>query len=471
MAFNSKEFQANFLNQVTDRIGEMTDEAKAFKERQIEASDRNKALISTRTARANAAVSLGREALQYIPEGARSKAIIRTAMASGMTGVSELRNKLAKAHADAGLAAGQTLSMNDVEAVINMPNIPDIDTKYIDMPLEQFAKETYGATAQATKFKDDTNIVGRLFGFGAMDRAREELGEMDAMDGMSVADINAAARLAEFNSLIPNAVMSFSEMKRFSKLEGFNFSKEITETYDDALASREAQDEAEKAEKALLEKAIADGRDQSDVSTTEILEAQRIAREFYARGKVEEEIKVYAGMYGEAGGFFDQKVATDQISRLMGKEYLDTLKAEYGIEVDKGEDGAEDIKEKTPNQEAAESMLSVGIGSVGGPPSVSSTVSPTLKPLPKEKHRPGGDRKAGFGDADIRQWDKQYGGRYTFDGQPILVEPRPTDPKAKVTITKFVTGRKTRVNAMDHWDDQYGDTHNPDGTPKQFKGD
>ena len=62
-------------------------------------------------------------------------------MASGMTGVSELRNKLAKAHADAGLAAGQTLSMNDVEAVINMPNIPDIDTSSIDMPLEQFAKE------------------------------------------------------------------------------------------------------------------------------------------------------------------------------------------------------------------------------------------------------------------------------------------------------------------------------------------
>ena len=84
-------------------------------------------------------------------------------------------------------------------------------------------KKTYGATAQATKFKDDTNIVGRLFGFGAMDRAREELGEMDAMDGMSVADINAAARLAEFNSLIPNAVMSFSDMKRFSKLESFNF--------------------------------------------------------------------------------------------------------------------------------------------------------------------------------------------------------------------------------------------------------
>ena len=46
-------------------------------------------------------------------------------------------------------------------------------------------------------------------------------------------------------------------------------------------------------------------------------------------------------MYGAAGGFFDQQIAMDQIARLMGKEYLDTLKAEYGIEVDKGEDGAE----------------------------------------------------------------------------------------------------------------------------------
>lgn len=467
MAFNSKEFQASFLNQVTDRMSEMTDEAKAFKERQIQASDRNKALISTRTARANAAVSLGREALQYIPEGARSKAIIRTAMASGMTGVSQLRDKLAKAHADAGLAPGQTLSINDVEAVVNMPNIPDIDTKYIDMPLEQFAKETYGATAEATKFKDDTNIVGRLFGFGAMDRAREELGKIDAMDGMSVADINAASRLAEFNALIPNAVMSFSEMKRFSKLEGFNFAKDIAETYDDALKSREAEDEAEKAYRLLVQKAVDAGRKESDVGPAEILEAKRIAKQFYAREKVKEEIEIYAGMYGAAGGFFDQQVATDQIAKLMGKDYLAQLMKEYEYtpkadteEKDKTETTKPEVVSTTEESKMAELPYAE--------PTVSQSVA---EPLPPEKHRPGGDRKAGFGDADIRQWDRQYGGRYTFDGQPILVEPRPTDPKAKIYIYKGVKKRKSQVNAMDNWDDQYGDTHNPDGTPKQFKGD
>jgi hypothetical protein len=464
MAFNSKEFQAGFLNQVTDRMSEMTDEAKAFKQKQIEASERNKALISTRTARANAAVSLGREALQYIPEGARSKAIIRTAMASGMTGVSELRNKLAKAHADAGLAPGQTLSINDVEAVINMPNIPDIDTKYIDMPLEQFAKETYGATAKATKVKDDTNIVGRLFGFGAMDRAREQLGKMDAMDGMSVADINAASRLAEFNALIPNAVMSFSETPRFSRLESFNFSKDIAKTYDDALNSREAEDEEEKAYSLLVQKAVVAGRKESDVGPAEILEAKKNARQFYAREKVKEEIEMYARMYGASGGFFDQQVATDQITNLMGEGYLDILKGEYGLDAKKSEEKI--VKEK-------DDPLGFDEGDVGETIATEiETVTPIADSLPTEKHRPGGDAETGdFGSAAARRWDRQYGARYNADGTPIIVEPRPTDKEATVMVKNKYSQKDQEKNAQQAWDRKYKKTHNVDGTPKKLKGD
>jgi len=464
MAFNSKEFQAGFLNQVTDRMSEMTDEAKEFKQKQIEASERNKALISTRTARANAAVSLGREALQYIPEGARSKAIIRTAMASGMTGVSQLRDKLAKAHADAGLAPGQTLSINDIEAIINMPNIPDIDTKYIDMPLEQFAKETYGATAEATEFKDDTNIVGRLFGFGAMDRAREQLGKMDAMDGMSVADINAASRLAEFNSLIPNAVMSFSEAARFSRLESFNFSKDIAKTYDDALNSREAEDEEEKAYSLLVQKAVVAGRKESDVGPAEILEAKRIARQLYAREKVKEEIEMYARMYGAAGGFFDQQVATDQITNLMGEGYLDILKGEYGLDPKKAEpDAVTDKVKESATEEAKMKEL---------PYAETTVVQPTAEALPEDKLRPGGDAETGdFGNAAARRWDRQYGARYNADGTPIIVEPRPTDKEETVMVKNKYSQKEQEKNAQEEWDRKYKKTHNEDGTPKKLKGD
>ena len=196
MAFNKNDFAAVFLNQITDTMTKRREEAAAYKERQIEASERNQALISTRNSRANAAVSLGKEALQYLPEGVRSKGMIRTAMASGMTGVKELRDKLAKAHAQAGLSAGETLSINDVEAIINMPNIPSIDQSLMDMYLEDFAKKTYGAVGEATTVEDDTSAIGRLFGYGAKDRIKEELRDTPSMGGMSVADINAAARIS-----------------------------------------------------------------------------------------------------------------------------------------------------------------------------------------------------------------------------------------------------------------------------------
>ena len=463
MAFNKKEFAASFLNQVSDNMVDMREEAEAFKQKQIEASERNRALISTRTARANAAVSLGREALQYLPEGARSKAIIRTAMASGMTGVSELRNKLAKAHANAGLAAGETLSINDIEAVINMPNIPDIDKSLIDMPLEQFAKETYGATAKAAEFKDDTNIVGRLFGFGAMDRTREELGKTPSGDGMSVADINAASRLAEFNALIPNAVMSFSDIKTFSKTEAFTFAKDITKLYDDAVDSKEALAEAAREEKRLLD-SIPEGGRLSDITDEQIANVRKNAIQLYARGEVKKYIDMYAGQYGNVGGFFNQQVAMDTIDNIMGSGYVDILKGDYGLD---------------PKKDEKKQIADTGFdeGDVGEtiPTEIKTEpaeVKTTVEDLPVEKHRPGGDAEVGsFGNADTRNWDKQYKGRYTFDGKPIIVEPRPIDKEATVMAENSWSGKEKEVNAQEEWDRKYKKTHNVDGTPKKLKGD
>ena len=461
MAFNKKEFAAGFLNQVTDNIVDMREEAEAFKQKQIEASERNKSLISTRTARANAAVSLGREALQYLPEGARSKAIIRTAMASGMTGVSELRNKLAKAHANAGLAAGETLSINDIEAVINMPNIPDIDKSLIDMPLEQFAKETYGATAKAAEFKDDTNIVGRLFGFGAMDRTREELGKTPSGDGMSVADINAAARLAEFNALIPNAVMSFSDIKTFSKTEAFTFAKDISKMYDDAKDSKEAEAKAAEAVQRLIDARPAD-EPESYVTDAQMDDVRRNAIQLYARGEVKKYIDIFAQQYGSVGGFFNQQIAMDQIDNLMGKGYLDILKGEYGLDPKKDEpDAVTDEVKDSSTEEAKMKELSYEEPTVA---------QPVAESLPVEKHRPGGDKEVGsFGNADARKWDRKYGARYNPDGTPIIVEPRPTDPEATVMVE--VSSFMKERNAQEEWDKKYKKTHNSDGTPKKLKGD
>ena len=253
MAFNRDAFLASFLNQMSAGIAKQREDAEEYKEKQEEAYERNRQLISTRNARASQAVALGKQALQYLPEGANSKAMVRTALASGMTGVQEFRDKLAKAHAEAGLSAGERLAIDDVEAIISMPNIPSIDQSLLDMSLEEFAKQTYGAKGEATPVEDETSIVGQLFGFGAKDRVKRELRDRDAFDGMSVADVNAAARLNEFNSLIPNAVMSFAEMERFGRNDAIKFSRTIASEYDEALTSRAADDAAVQARSAYLD--------------------------------------------------------------------------------------------------------------------------------------------------------------------------------------------------------------------------
>ena len=470
MAFNKNEFAAGFLNQITDTMTKRREDAEEYKDRQIEASERNQALISTRNARASQAVSFGKEALQYLPEGVRSKGVIRTAMASGMTGVKELRDKLAKAHSDAGLSAGERLSMNDVEAIINMPNIPSIDQSLIDMSLEQFAKKTYGAVGEASAVEDDTSMVGRLFGYGAKDRAKEELRDTPSMDGMSVADINAAARLSEFNSLIPNAVMSFSQMETFTKKDGFTFVKDLTEIYEDAYNSSEADDAVGLAYNSYIAAQEDLGRKAGSITPAEIANQKAIARKAYAQRKAKAFIDATAVRYGGAGqGFFEQKFAMDQIAEIMGKDFVEDLMKSYKFTTESDdEDKDKKVEPKLETLEFDESDVQDEVEPIGDE---DLRIAPSL---PVEKHRPSGKENIGIiGKPADRKWDRQYKGRYTYDGKPILVEPRPTDPKAKVYIYKGlkVQKRKSQVNAMDNWDDQYGDTHNHDGTPKQLKGD
>ena len=470
MAFNKDEFLAAFLGQVSTGIAANREQAKAYKEKQEEAFERNIQLINTRSARAGAAVNLGKEALQYLPEGADAKAMVRTAMASGMTGVKEFRDKLAKAHAEAGLSAGQRLSMNDVEAIISMPNIPSIDASLIDMSLEQFAKKTYGAYGEATPAEDNTGVVGRLFGFGAKTRAQEQLREMPGMGEMSIADVNAAARMNEFNSLIPNAVMSFSEMERFGRNDGYTFANDMTELFQETMESKEADDYVQAAQRAYIDQQAAQGILEGAVPQTDINVVGREARRAYAEKAVDKLIRLNADQYAGPAGFFDHSFAMEQITELMGADYLEELKKSYGIEDGDPAPEPEETPEALPMDEipASAAELSSMSGEELLPPPL--PVDPTtVSSLPEGKERPTGERGGDI--VKQRKWDKKYGSRYNADRTPIIVEPRPTDPNATTTRTKLLSGREYQVNAIEEWDRKYEETHNPDGTPKQFEDD
>ena len=334
MAFDWKAFGAAFLGEVTEGIEERGAEAKAYKEKQEEAAERNQSLITQRTSRARQAAQYGRQAEALMSTHPQGKALVRQAMASGMGTVQELYEKLYAA----ANAPGQNgrLGVDDVEAIINMPNIPAVDQSLMDMSLDDYARKTYGAstTTQAAVPEDDTSAVGQLFGFGAKKRVKQELAEQDFGSGMTVAEINRLAKQEEYTSLIPGATMLFTERNMFDTDKAFDFSKKITDVTADAIEG----DQAEAYIKAARLEAMQPGMTTAEqMAAANKAEAQAIKDLQIVAAKPL--IDYFADVY-HAGKFFDNKLAIQTIEGVMGEGYVDTLKEMYSIEAPDGEDTA-----------------------------------------------------------------------------------------------------------------------------------
>ena len=445
MAFDKDAFMAGFFEQAATGIAEKREEARKYKEQEERAYERNIQLIQQRDMRAKQAAALGKQALELLPEGMDSQAMVRNAMASGMTGVADLVDALKQAAQDARLRPGQRLSVFDVEAAVSMPRIASIDPSLIDMSLEEFSRKTYGAQGTAAPVEDEPSVLGRLFGVGAREQAKRELRDTPAFGGMSIADVNAAARQAEFNQLIPNAVMTITDTDVFRKNDAIKFSKEVRDAYDDAKTSKAAEDFAERAVRRLLDKADQDG---VQLSAEQIDAKEAEALEMYAKAAAEKVINVYAYQYPDAsGGFFTNEFAQKTIEDLMGADFVTSLREDYGIETTTDEEPEPELP--PISEEATEDTQE---------PEETPEEAVAPQDVPAVDPRPGGRR--GFA-GEQREWDRKYKGKYDpVTGEAIIVEPRPAEGGP-------VSGRgRNKKTAAQQWDAKYGNTHNPDGTPK-----
>jgi hypothetical protein len=217
MSFNWQIFAANFLDQMTQGIKTRGAEAEQYKKEQKAAAERNYSLIQQRNNKAQAVASYGRQALALLENHPNADAIVRTAISSGPTGMVDLYEKLNTAANQPGMEGG--LGLDDINAIINMPSIPEVDPSYIDMSLEDFAKQTYGAslgTPMDAEETDERSMMAQLFGFGAMKEADRELSQQAFARGMSVAEINTLARQEEFQSLMPGSTMTLRDLEVFA---------------------------------------------------------------------------------------------------------------------------------------------------------------------------------------------------------------------------------------------------------------
>jgi hypothetical protein len=315
MAFDKDIFLASFLDQFSSGIQQRQQEARAYKERQEAAAERNMQLIQQRQMRAKQAASLGRQAMQL---GATQEQV-RTAMSSGITGIQTFYDKLQTAASQKGM---KKLGSDDIAAIIEMPNIPGIVDTLEDKTLDQFAMESYGAVGKAAPQEDRGGFFASFL--DPRGRVKQQLRETDAGGGMSIADVNAAARQAEYQSLFPQSTITYTDIDYFTSEKAYEFSTKMADIADDAVKTDAAQ--------AYIAAARRDG-----TTPEESRQLEAAARKEIVEKALEPYIEYYGDTY-QHGGFFENKLVKRQVEDLMGKDWWDDFSSAYAQQSPESED-------------------------------------------------------------------------------------------------------------------------------------
>lgn len=448
MAFDWQAFAAGFLNEITEGIEEREEAAEDYKEKQEAAAARNAALINERKMRASEAAQYGKKAMAL---GA-SPSQVKTAISSGMTGVKDLADKLQAVANQKGM---KKLGVDDIEAIVNMPNIPSVNEDLVDMSfdeLQKFAQQTYGALPRdkTAQQQQEAGVLKQLFGFAEKDRVKKELSETDYMGGMSIADINEMAQQVEYKSLMPDATMTFLDIEQYRPKEVMEFNEALTEVMNDAVDTEEA--------KATIKAArLAPG-----LSIEESAAAESQAIKEIQSNAAKLLIETYAQRY-HLGGFFTNELTLKQIEDVAGASYLVDLMTAYGYDED-DDDVEEDPVEVSPPKDVRIEGTKREEGEKFSTEDVETT---------------GGQGKKGTKPTPLRT--KEFRKVYYLDDDGNVVNRIP--PRPDLELSNVFGGRGLSGEDIENilkgempvpkylrpkqWDEIFGDAYNPDGTIKR----
>ena len=491
MEFDWKAFGAAFLDKQTEGIRKRRLRGEEYEEEQEELARENKREIAKRRLLAGEYGSLAQKAMAL---GA-TKEQVMAAMGSGALGIKTFYDKLLAAVNQTGM---KTLGPADVEQIIGMPEIFEVNPKFVDMSLQEMADIQYGAAlmpgTETAEVETSGNILASMFGTNAMSQAKKNLQDRTFMGKMSIADVNELARQGEYNSLFPNLGVNFFDKDFYGPATAGDFLKTISEIEIEAGTGKVAEayirsagnefadrinPKSEKYDEAFAKR-------QKELGRT-IIDAEADAKEFLIQERARTVIQTLVDQYGQTG-LLNHQPSVDIINRIMGEEYLageeeliksfnqpekelsdreknlgspETIKTGMDEAEARTQAGVieqtEDTQTQTPDTETQETTL---------PPEDSD-----FTPIPRPESK--GTIKDALDAGGVKAWDRKYKGKLDpITGQKIIVEPRPAaggpkDKEVEATTSTGVRlpGKTKKVTAQEEWDILYGDTHNPDGTP------
>jgi len=478
MGFDWKAFGAAFLDKQTEGIRKRRTDAEEYEEEQEELAQANKKIIANRTLLAADAAQMAQKAREL---GA-TKEQVMAAMGSGALGIKTFYEKLLAAANQKGM---QTLGAADVEAIIDMPEVFEVNPAFVDMSLNQMAEIQYGVKqrpgTETADVQTSDSVLASMFGVNAMSQAKKKLQDTKYIGGMSIADVNELAAQADYDSLFPNLGVNFFDKEFYGPSSASKFLKTLTDIQMDAVSGTAAEDFIKAAGDNHMKKTATSSPDYDEGYAARnegvtSMDKEEEAREYLIQTQARSIIQGTIDNFGQTG-LFDHQPSVDLIEKIMGekfvKDQLELLKSFNGVD-------EEDNTTATLNAEADASSLEDLMSTPEGDTDDSQTQSENNQTQDPQTEAPDTEaqketllaktfpkRPSGLS-ANSRGWDRDYGGKVDpKSGKVIIAPPRPADggEKTKTVRNENVFGIRQgadlKLTEAEYWDRTYGETHDP----------
>ena len=481
MGFDWRAFGAAFLDKQTEGIRKRRTDAEEYEDEQEELARENKKLIANRTLLAADASQMAQKAIEL---GA-TKEQVMAAMGSGALGIKTFYEKLLAAANQKGM---QTLGAADVEAIIDMPEMFEVNPAFVDMSLNEMAEIQYGARqrpgTETADVQTSDSILASMFGVSAMGQAKKKLQDTKYIGGMSIADVNELAAQSDYDSLFPNLGVNFFDKEFYGPQAASEFLKTLTDIQMDAVSGTAAEDFINAAGTRHMEK-MREGSETYDAEYAarnegvSPMDKEQDAREYLIQNQARSIIQGTIGTYGQTG-LFDHQPSVDLIKKIMGEEFV-----EEELELLNSFNQPDQQEETTDTEEPTDTEQTQEEQSQETPQEETSDTTNQETEIPpeestqelseqeqyiqdvKETHGPRPKSQSLIGNKKSREWDQKYKGRLNEDGTPIIVSPRPADGGEKTKTITLTTGLfdspvgSKKVTEAEYWDEMYGETHDP----------
>ena len=218
--FNLEEFGLGFLDGASDYLDTKSAERAAARKQEKAQARQNVPLIGKRRALARQAAEYGNQAKAL---GASEKQVA-IALNSGFDGIQTFVTNLQKAADQRGITS---LSPDDIDAITDMPELPDVNFDYDDM-----YRTVYGTVPTEAK-SPDRSFLAKMVGAGNND----DLARDTFAQGLTVQQINDMAASDDYTKMagFDNAYINYTQKPFMDDVEGIDFVEKYNKKMDDYL--------------------------------------------------------------------------------------------------------------------------------------------------------------------------------------------------------------------------------------------